>query len=134
MLILLTLCLLNPPQTNDPHKVITHFFEAFNQHDPDAMATLMHPQIAWLGIKDDQVSVEMQGADTIKTSMVGYFKQLPTVRSEIQSYAVTGNFISVSERVTWKNKKGETRSQQSLSVYQITEGKIRRVWYYPSSE
>ncbi len=38
--------------------------------------------------------------------------------------------VSAVETAHWQSK-GQERSQASLSVYEIIDGKVRRVWYYP---
>ena len=40
--------------------------------------------------------------------------------------------VSVRERASWKSKSGEDRSQNAFAIYEVADGLIRRVWYYPS--
>ena len=45
---------------------------------------------------------------------------------------VSGRYVTVRERASWTSKSGEKRSQASLAVYEIRDGLVARVWYYPA--
>ncbi|MBL8525511.1 MAG: alpha/beta hydrolase fold domain-containing protein [Betaproteobacteria bacterium] len=114
-----------------PETVVRAQLAAFNAHDVDAMVRLVADDLVWYNIKGDEMSVEAKGSDALRKGMEGYFKSLPSAKSEIHTMVTNGNFVSVRERVTWKSKTGEDRSQNALAVYEVIEGKIKRVWYYP---
>jgi hypothetical protein len=59
-----------------------------------------------------------------------YFAAVPSARSTIEGRMPAGRFVSVLERAHW-TVGGEPRSQSSLSVYEVEDGLIRRIWYYP---
>jgi hypothetical protein len=110
------------------------YYEAFNRHDADAVAAFCDPEIKWYSIDGDKLSTDAGNREQLTGWLVGYFKSLPTVRSEILALEQAGPFICVRERPSWTNKAGKTVSQQALGIYEVREGKIRRVWYFPSSE
>jgi acetyl esterase/lipase len=114
-----------------PETVVRAHAAAFNTHDVDAMIRLVADDIVWYNIKGDEMSVEARGSEALKKGMESYFKSLPSTKSEIHTMFTNGNFVSVRERATWKSKTGEDRSQNALAVYEVVDGKIKRVWYYP---
>lgn len=114
----------------DPRQIVERFLEAFNRHDVEAMLALAHPDVQWLSVDGDKISVETAGQAALRDSMKGYFASLPTVRSTFESTLVAGPYVTVVERARWQGKSGE-RTQAALAVYEVREGKVRRVWYYP---
>ncbi len=113
----------------DSRQVVERFLEAFNSHDVEAMLALAHPDVQWLTVDGDKISVDTAGQAALRDSMKSYFASLPTVRSTFESTMVAGPYVTVVERARWQGKSGE-RTQAALAVYQVQEGKVRRVWYY----
>jgi hypothetical protein len=50
----------------------------------------------------------------------------------VEKMMVSGSFIAVQERAFWTTDKGKEVSQQSLAVYELQDGLIRRVYYFPA--
>lgn len=117
-----------------PEAVVRAQLAAFNVRDVEAMIRLVTDDFVWYNIKGDEMSVEARGREALKKGMEGYFKSLPSARSEIHTMSTNGYFVSVRERATWKSKSGEDRSQNALAVYEVIDGKIKRVWYYPAQK
>lgn len=113
----------------DPRQVVERFLEAFNRHDVEAMLSLAHADVQWLTVADDKISVDTAGQAALRDSMKSYFASLPTVRSTFESALVAGPYVTVVERARWQGKSGE-RTQAALAVYEVREGKVRRVWYF----
>lgn len=63
----------------------------------------------------------------------GYFKAMPSARSEIEAALLSGSFVAVRERVFCQGKDGE-KSRFSLAVYEVLNEKISRVWYFPAEK
>ena len=101
---------------------------AFNHHDPAALAALLAPTVKWLSLDGDKLSVDGDG----RVWLAGYFKSLPDVRSEMFDITQTGVFVSYRERASWTAKDGKPRAQQALAVYEMRDGLIVRVWYFPA--
>ena len=88
--------------------------------------------VTWLALAGDEVAVESNSKAELVNGIKSYFSALPSVRSSIGPAAVSGPYVAVEERVSWKSKSGESKSQAALAVYQVHMGKIKRVWYYPA--
>ena len=50
----------------------------------------------------------------------------------LEDSLVSGRFVTVRERASWTSESGEERSQASVAVYEIRDGLVARVWYYPA--
>ena len=107
------------------------YVAAYNAHDIDGVVKLLHPEFVWLNVDGEAVAVEARGRDAVRTSLAGYFKSLPSARSEIETLSALGPWVTVRERAHWQGKDGP-RSQAAMSVYEVHDGLLRRVWYYPS--
>jgi hypothetical protein len=108
------------------------YFDAYNRHETDAIAALLSPKVKWFSLDGDKLSTDGDGREALRTWLAGNFKSLPDTRSEFLTIEQTGAFLSVRERATWTAKDGTKRSQQSQSVYEIRDGLIERVWYFPA--
>jgi hypothetical protein len=113
--------------------VLTAFFEAFNAHDPEAMADWVSDDIRIIYLSADGSSSEVNGVDSLTQSMQDYFAALPSARSEILSFIMDGDHIAVRESASWMTEIGEARNQTALAVYRIENGLIESVWYYPET-
>ena len=103
------------------------FMAAFNRHDPDAMAELVAVDFELYYVDEDGTSaLAMTGPEQLRTEMVGYFADRPSVRSEIAGAVDGPVFVSFREQIVG--------GQSSLAVYEVREGRIKRVWYYPAED
>lgn len=114
-----------------PREVVERYLAAYNDHDVAAVLELAHPDIQWLSIKGDRVRVETEGAEALGKALRDYFDAVPSARSTIDSKMVSENRVSVRERAHWESEAGP-KSQAALSVYEIDDGLVRRVWYFPA--
>ncbi|MDZ4863788.1 MAG: nuclear transport factor 2 family protein [Gemmatimonadota bacterium] len=110
--------------------VVRSYFAAYNSHDVDAVLRHIAPEFVWLNLAGDSITVELRGADAVRSGLIDYFRRLPTARSDIEAISALGPWVSVRERARWAGANGP-RSQAALSVYEVRGGLLRRVWYYP---
>ncbi len=113
--------------------VVRKFAAAFNNHDVAAMTALVADDAQWLSVDGDKLSVETSGKSALATWLTGYFKSCPSCHSEFEAVLVAGRFVTVHERAVWESNSGP-KMQRSLSVYEVRDGLIRRVWYYPAEK
>ncbi len=114
-----------------PEGKIREFVAAYNAHDVAAMLAFCAPDVRWMIVSADKLSVETSGAEKLAESMRSHFRSLPSTRSELRSVAVSGSFVTAIEQAIWESK-GQKRTQCSVSVYELREGKIQNVWYFPA--
>ncbi|MGZ8378657.1 MAG: nuclear transport factor 2 family protein [Gemmatirosa sp.] len=118
-------------QDDDAARVVRAFVAAFNRHDVPAMLALTDTAIVWLGIAGDSVTIETRGRRALGESMTAYFRSTPGARSTLDAVTTLGPWVSARERAEWQGRTGP-RAQSALSVYEVRDGRIRRVWYYPA--
>lgn len=109
---------------------VERLLAAFNAHDVDALAAAVTDDIGWFYVDDAQVVVEAQGKDALRASMTAYFAAIPSARASFDDAMVSGAYMTVRERAFYE-RGGEERSQSSLAVYRVRDGRVARVWYYP---
>lgn len=74
---------------------------AYSAHDIPAMLALVHPDVQWLSVDGDSVSVQTNGAEALAESLEGYFRSVPSSRSTVESMMEAGRFVTVWERAHW---------------------------------
>ncbi|MEJ7812027.1 MAG: nuclear transport factor 2 family protein [Gemmatimonadaceae bacterium] len=113
-----------------PEQVVRDYLVAYNRHDVPAVLALLDPTVAWLSIEGDSVRVEARGLDAMRRGLEAYFRNTLDARSVAETMTSLGPWVTVRERAYWRS--GRTRrSQAAMSVYEVRNGRIRRVWYYP---
>lgn len=108
------------------------YYDAFNRRDAEATAAFCAEDLKWFSVDGDKIGTDAESRAQLRDWLTGYFAKLPTVRSDVLSLDQTGAFLTVRERASWENKSGQRVSQQALAIYEVRDGLIRRVWYYPS--
>jgi ketosteroid isomerase-like protein len=108
------------------------YLDACNRLDAETVVALCAENFAWYNVDGDKVVPEVQGRAKLRDWLAGYYKDIPSARSEFLSIEQTGPFLTVRERASWDNKEGKRLSQQAIGIYEIRDGLIQRVWYFPS--
>lgn len=106
--------------------------EAFNAHDIDRMLETVTEDIGWYTVDGANVTVEVRGRSALRDAMASYFGALPSAHSEIESMQASPPYVVARERAHWESAGGP-RSQSSLAVYEVTDGLVSSVWYYPAN-
>jgi hypothetical protein len=115
-----------------PHELINSYVEHFNARDLDALLALAHDDIEWLNVTGAEITVETRGKEALRASLTSYFAACPSCRSTLEVYQTVGGYTSTVEHAEWQTRDGETKRQSSLAVYELADGLVRRVWYYPA--
>ena len=114
--------------------VLRAYLDAYNRHDPAAVAATLAPTVKWFGLSADQLSTDGEGRDAVHTWLTAHFKRHPDTRSELSDLTQNGPFLSFRERATWTAKDGTRRSQQSLATAEFRDGLLTRIWYFPAQK
>lgn len=114
------------------HPVVEAYSASWNKKDITQMASLMHPDIQWLSVKNNTIVVEVSGKSELVTKMRKWFKSSDLPAGSLRDWSINGNYVAVTETAAWTDKSGATQSQSSLTVYELENNLIRRVYYYPS--
>lgn len=113
-------------QSSQKIKVITDYFDTYNSHQVDSLMTMISADFKMYSVSQDTTTLDISGREALREWFVGYFNELSNVSSSTNGVNVSGNYVSFIETAHW----GENKSQSSLAVYEVVNGKIRRVWYY----
>ena len=119
-----------PPPSGDNVAVVNGLMAAFNAHDPERMREYWHPDVTWIELSGEQSRKVTTSAQQLHDELVAYFEAYPSVSSSLESISVNGNFVTAVERPVWE-EAGERKSQSSVVVYEIVDGKVKPCWYYP---
>jgi len=133
MLILAVSLLACAPQTSPAHPIITAYTDAYNAKDIEAMRALMHPDIEWLSVNGADVTIEVAGKEGLSKTLESFFKDPNMATGAHRDWSINGNIVAVTEIARWKNAKGEVKEQSALTVYELKDGLIRRVYYYSAT-
>ncbi len=116
-----------------PLTVAQSYVEAYNARDLDAMMALMHDEVEWLAIDGSAVQPFAKGKVDLAQQMQSYFASPLATTSTIDGSVIDGRFVAVREIARWTGSDGAPREQSALAVYEIENGLVRRVWYYPAT-
>jgi hypothetical protein len=114
-------------------RVVLEMMKAFTTQDPEAMSATLTDDIGWYSIIGDTLTIQAEGKDALLTGLRSYFESIPSAHSEVEEIFVSGKYVVVRERGYW-HEDGLQRTQSSLAVYEIRDGLIARVWYFPPEE
>jgi hypothetical protein len=123
----------HPPLTSPEAVALRAYYDAFNRHEPEATAAFLAENIKWFSVAGDTQSVDGEGREAVKNWLTGYFNRVPTVKSEVLELRQTGPHLFVHERATWKGANNTTLRQSAFAIYEVRDGLIQRVWYFPSA-
>jgi ketosteroid isomerase-like protein len=131
LLVVLAGC--SPKSTADSPEAQTlrAYSAAFNRHDPAAATALLAPNVKWMTVDTDKLTVEGQGREAVRDWLTGYFQAQRDVRSEFLSLEQTGILLAVRGRVSW-TAAGNQRVEESHAVYEVRNGLITNVWFFPA--
>ena len=110
--------------------VVRGYEAAFNAHSPEQVGRWLHEDLSWLAIDGDQARLEARGRAAMLQWLQGYFAQLPDVSARIETFHGDGRYVAVHECLSWHHE-GQARQQCAHGTYEIDNGLIRRVWYWP---
>lgn len=119
------------PPVRSAEDVILAQLLAFNAQDVEALVANVAPDFVYFDVDDSGAQPQLQGREAFRRSMQEYFASIPGPRSEVEEIFPVGDFVAVRERAYWV-QGGQEVSQAALAVYEIRDGLIRHVWYYPA--
>lgn len=120
------------PRDTTPIAVVREYVAAFNAKDLDAMMGTVASGFVWMSVSGDSLTDVGRGVEAFRRLIEGYFRAVPSARSELLRIDATGPWVTTHERTRWEASPGGVGGQTSLVVYEVRDGLIRRAWFYPS--
>jgi hypothetical protein len=120
------------PRDTTPISVVREYVAAFNAKDLDAMMRVVASEMVWMSVAGDSLTDVGRGIDAFRRMIAGYFRAVPSARSELSTIDATGPWVTTHERTRWDASKSGGGGQTSLVVYEVRDGRIRHAWFYPS--
>ncbi len=117
--------------TDSPEAVVRAYVASFNSRDADAVGRHLAEDLRWLAIDGDQLREEARGRAALVDWLRGYFQQFPDVRAELRYFSGGPRYVAVYECVNW-TASGGARRQCAHGTYEVADGQIQRVWYWPA--
>ena len=134
--IFIALYLMGCTESNAPraHPLILAYSNAYNEKDINAMSALMHPDIEWVAIEGNEIEVHVSGRESLTTEMEKWFENPNLPTGSHRDWSINGNNVAVTETAHWTTKDGEKKSQSALTVYELENNLVRRVYYFPETK
>lgn len=122
----------NSPRDTTPISVVREYVAAFNAKDLDAMMRVVASEVVWMSVSGDSLTDVGRGIDSFRRMISGYFRAVPSARSELRTIDATGPWVTTHERTRWEASSSGVGGQTSLVVYEVRDRLIRHAWFYPS--
>lgn len=120
-----------PIKANASIEVVEQFIAAFNEHSVGQLLSHTTDSVHWFNISGSKMLIETSSKNELGAAMADYFQTLPDAKATLTQAVSSANYVSTIEKVTWSHD-GELDSQCSIGVYELKQGKINAVWYYPA--
>lgn len=114
-------------------QVVRQLTEAFNAHDAGAIAALSGENVEWLDVRGRKLSVNASGRGGVTREMTRFFAGRTAVRCVLEDAIVSGSSVAVRRRIFWQDGSS-VKSEASLVVYEVKNGRVHRAWFYPTGE
>jgi limonene-1,2-epoxide hydrolase len=132
---MLSACATTPhtSQTQSQLEVVERYLGALNRRDLLMLTAYVAPDFEWLSMVNGERVLEVSGREALATALKQYFADNRSTRWSIQSANVIGDHLVVDERSEWR--EGDmTQARHSLGIYELHDGRIRRVTYFLSGQ
>jgi hypothetical protein len=113
-------------------RVIESYLKATNDRDLLMLTAYVTPDFEWVSLVGGERIVEVQSREALAATLREYFVRYPTSTLRNESLQVVDGFVVVSERSEWQASDGKGE-RTSLGVYELFDGRIRRVTYFLNS-
>ena len=115
-----------------PISVVREYVAAFNAKNLDAMMKMVATEVVWMSVAGDSLTDVGRGIDAFRQMIAGYFRAVPSARSQLIKIDATGPWVTTHERTRWDASSSGVGGQTSLVVYEVRDRRIRHAWFYPS--
>ena len=112
----------------DPRGVVDGYIAAVNRRDLSALTAYVTPDVEWYSVANGERALEVAGREPLKKLLEQYFERYKRTRWTIERATAVNRSLAVAERSEWGDDRLESRT--SLGVYEIDDGRIKRITYF----
>jgi ketosteroid isomerase-like protein len=116
-------------QSNSSQSVVEKYFAALNRRDLLALTLYVSPDVEWYSMVNSERIVEVSDREALTQMLKRYFSAHERAHWSIERAAAVEHYVSISERSQW-SESGRNESRTSLGVYEVVDGRIRRITYF----
>lgn len=120
-----------PPSPASPESAVRGYCEALGQGRVAEALKGVAPDVVWSQEAAGPSRVEARGTQALAARLEADLKARPGAKVDLHMVTPNGAFVSLRERVTWGPSGGPSMSRNALVVYEVAEGRIRRIWRFP---
>lgn len=120
-----------PTFSENPETTVRAFMEAFNARDLEGMIDRVTEDVVEWHLGADQPRMDRKGRTALRSDLEATLKRSPSLRKELHMLTTNGAFVSARERSTWKAETGEEQRQNAMVMFEVVDGRIRRIWTFP---
>jgi ketosteroid isomerase-like protein len=117
------------PEGAASRAVIENYLAALNRRDLLALTAYVTPDFEWVSMVDGERIVEVESREALAQTLRQHFARHEFYRWGAERMEVVGGAVAVTEYSEWReNEKPQSRT--ALGVFELTDGRIRRVTYF----
>jgi hypothetical protein len=105
--------------------VVQRQVEAYNAHDVEALLGTYSDSLTLQTLPDTTL---VRGKDRLREGSKDWFSRAPRVHADILHRTVLGSFVVDQEHLTGTP---DGAPLDAVAIYQVTDGRIQRVWFVP---
>jgi len=115
--------------TQSSLSIVEQYLAALNRRDLLMLTAYVTPDVEWYSTIDGKRLQEVASRAELAQMLTRYFAEHQRTKWVIEQSSVAANFLAVTERSEWDEGEG-IRSRTSLCVYELQDGRIRRMTYF----
>lgn len=114
-----------------PENAINIMVEAYAKRDLDAMMAVFHEDIEWMSVEGASITKVATGRPPLRSMMAENLAAFPDASWTVESMHRVGAYVTTTEFAEWD---GGQSSLRNAVVYEVRDGLVRRIWFFPSAE
>ena len=129
--------LIDPRQARTTKGVMERTMLAHHNMDTDAAIAELDENYAWMRVFQGSAAAAVSGREVareVTNNVYGGDYLHDYLGSDAQPIAIIGNLGVQLETENFKNEDGSLRTSTSVSIYEIKDGKLWRLWAFTPTE
>jgi len=117
--------------TNTAVAVVENYLAAINRRDLLALTAYVTADVEWYSVVDGERVLEVTGREALSASLSAFTERHVEARWRIEWAQAIDDYVAIAERSEWR-EDGRAQSRLTLGVYEMSDGRIRRMTYFLS--